>query len=76
MQNKSDRPFVAYYRVSTPEQAAQGLGLEAQRVAVAKFLGDVRPIAEFPRKKAANLRTSGQSSTARCECVKRPGQHW
>jgi DNA invertase Pin-like site-specific DNA recombinase len=39
--------YVAYYRVSTTKQGASGLGLEAQRAAVARCLGDATILAEF-----------------------------
>jgi DNA invertase Pin-like site-specific DNA recombinase len=41
--------FIAYYRVSTGKQAKSGLGIEAQRQAVANYLngGNWRIVAEF-----------------------------
>lgn len=39
--------YVACYRVSTARQGQSGLGLEAQRDAVARFTGDGQIVAEF-----------------------------
>jgi DNA invertase Pin-like site-specific DNA recombinase len=44
--SSSDR-FIAYFRVSTARQGRSGLGIDAQKNAVAAYLIDRRPLAEF-----------------------------
>jgi DNA invertase Pin-like site-specific DNA recombinase len=46
MQAKTSK-YVAYLRVSTDKQGRSGLGLDAQRQAIADFLAGSKPIAEF-----------------------------
>lgn len=65
--------FVAYYRVSTAKQGASGLGLEAQRDAVTKFLngGDWELVAEFVEvesgRKSAKDRPELAAALATCK---------
>lgn len=39
--------YVAYLRQSTKKQEISGLGIEAQREIIQKFLGQEKPIAEY-----------------------------
>ena len=50
--------FVAYYRVSTERQGASGLGLEAQREAVSRFLGSGSLLAEFTEVESGKRHTN------------------
>ena len=69
MQAKST-VFIAYYRVSTDKQGRSGLGLEAQRAAVAHYLGSVCGIllAEFTEVETGkrNDRPELQKALAAC----------
>ena len=53
------KPLVAYYRVSTREQGRSGLGVEAQRQAVARFAQaeDFEIVAEFIEVETGKGRT-------------------
>jgi DNA invertase Pin-like site-specific DNA recombinase len=69
MQAKST-VFTAYYRVSTDKQGKSGLGLEAQRAAVAHYLGSVGGtlLAEFTEVETGkrNDRPELQKALAAC----------
>ncbi len=69
MQTKSTS-FVAYYRVSTERQGRSGLGLEAQRKAVARYLASVGGLllAEFTEVETGkrNHRHELQKALASC----------
>jgi resolvase-like protein len=46
--NTSDgNRFISYFRVSTARQGRSGLGIDAQKHAVAAYLNGRRPLAEF-----------------------------
>lgn len=66
--------FVAYYRVSTDKQGRSGLGLAAQRKAVADFLGDNgwELVAAFQEVESGkrNDRPELEKALARCKAEK------
>jgi DNA invertase Pin-like site-specific DNA recombinase len=65
-------PFVAYYRVSTDKQGLKGLGMEAQREAVARFMngkGDLA--AAFIEVESGRKDNRPQLHAALSECRRR-----
>jgi DNA invertase Pin-like site-specific DNA recombinase len=56
--------FVAYYRVSTDRQGMSGLGLDAQRAAVAKHIGDAELVAEFTEVESGRKNDRAQLAQA------------
>ena len=64
--------FVAYYRVSTDRQGASGLGLDAQRQAVARQVNGGQLVAEFTEIESGRRHTNRpQLLAALDECRKR-----
>lgn len=64
--------FIAYYRVSTDRQGASGLGLDAQREAVKRFIGSAELVAEFTEVESGKKHTNRpQLAAALSECKKR-----
>ncbi|MCR5260048.1 MAG: recombinase family protein, partial [Desulfovibrio sp.] len=57
--------FVGYYRVSTPRQAASGLGFDAQREAVQKFVSGLNGRLEAEYWEVASGADAGRSELAR-----------
>jgi len=64
--------FVAYYRVSTDQQGASGLGLEAQRSAVATYLdgGPWRLVAEHTEVESGKRADRPELAKALLACRK------
>src|SRR3954466_14112607 len=63
--------FVAYYRVSTDRQGQSGLGLDAQRAAVAGFFGARELIAEFTEVESGKRADRPQLAAALDLCRRR-----
>ena len=63
--------FVAYYRVSTQQQGRSGLGLDAQREAVARFVGNRELVAEYQEVESGARvdRPQLKAAMKRCEAV-------
>jgi DNA invertase Pin-like site-specific DNA recombinase len=62
--------FIAYYRVSTNHQGINGLGMSAQRTAVASFLNGTKPIGEFAEVETGKAKERPQLSAAIALCRK------
>ncbi len=64
-------PYVAYYRVSTERQGDSGLGLAAQRQAVAGYIRDSELLAEFQEIESGKRHTNRPKLAAALELCRR-----
>lgn len=62
--------FVAYYRVSTDKQGRSGLGLDAQKATVARYVESLRGsvVAEYEEVESGKQRNRPQLALALAEC--------
>ncbi len=66
------KPYIAYYRVSTARQGQSGLGLDAQRQAVASFVaGTDNLLSEFVEIESGKRNDRPELSAALRECRRR-----
>jgi DNA invertase Pin-like site-specific DNA recombinase len=63
--------YIAYYRVSTDRQGESGLGLEAQRLAVARFIGSAPLLAEYQEIESGKSHANRPKLTAALEECRR-----
>ena len=59
---------VAYYRVSSRKQGASGVGLEAQRETVARYLGDTVPLASYTEVESGKRDARPELAKALAHC--------
>lgn len=62
--------YIAYLRVSTQRQGYSGLGLEAQKEIITRYLGDVKPIAEYVEVESGKIANRPKLMEALKHCKK------